>query len=166
MRAGSRFGSVKHCFSADSAGEPSIAVGGAQHCETLMLSSTRAPCCLLLEDEPLVAMALEASVEEAGFQVAGPFMRNATALGWLDGHTPDLALVDVLLRDGPCTPVIRALKARGIPFAVYSGLKPSNRNPELAAVRWLEKPVARHELLNVLREITPKPGGRAGLAPT
>jgi DNA-binding response OmpR family regulator len=122
-----------------------------------MLSLASSPRCLVLEDEALIAMALEAAVEEAGFRIAGPFMHNAAALAWLEAHTPDLALLDVLLRDGPCTPVVRALRARNIPFAIYSGLKPANRDSDLAAVPWLEKPVARDELAKVLWEIAPKP---------
>jgi len=128
-----------------------------------MLPVARSPLCLLVEDEALIAMALEASLEEAGFQVAGPFMSNATTLAWLETHSPDLALVDVLLRDGPCTSVVRALKGRGIPFAVYSGLKPGNLHPDLTAVPWLEKPVARDELTSVLKGIAPKPLAESAL---
>jgi DNA-binding response OmpR family regulator len=123
------------------------------------------PCCLILEDEGLIALALEASLEDAGFRVAGPFNRNAAALAWLDAHTPDLALIDILLRDGPCTPVVRALRTRNIPFAIYSGLKPGNLHSELAAVRWLEKPVPRADLTSVLREIAPKQRQESAPAP-
>jgi DNA-binding response OmpR family regulator len=110
----------------------------------------------VLEDQALIAMALEASLEDAGFRVAGPFMSNAEALAWLDNNAPDLALLDVLLKDGPCTSVVRALRARSIPFAIYSGLRPGSRPPELGAVRWMEKPVSREDLTDVLREIAPK----------
>ena len=118
------------------------------------------PLCLLIEDQALIGMALEATLEDAGFRVAGPFMSNAEALAWLDQHTPDLALLDVLLKDGPCTSLVRALRRRSIPFAIYSGLRPGSRPPGLAATRWLEKPVSRMDLTSVLREIAPKrPGG-------
>jgi DNA-binding response OmpR family regulator len=122
-----------------------------------MLVPAAPPRCLLVEDELLIAMALEASLEEAGFQVAGPFARNAAALAWLDAHTPDVALIDVLLQDGPCLPLVRALRVRNIPFAIYSGLKPGNRDGDLAAVPWLEKPVARDHLTKVLRDLAPTP---------
>ena len=125
-----------------------------------MQSSPNFPWCLVVEDQALIAMALEASLEEAGFQVAGPVPSNAEALDWLEHHTPDLALLDVLLKDGPCTSVVRALRARSIPFAIYSGLRPGSRPPELETVRWLEKPVSRDDLTGVLREIAPRaPGG-------
>src|SRR5215210_7488925 len=79
-------------------------------------------CCLILEDQALIGLALEASLEEAGFSVAGPFGKSADALHWLGERTPDLALIDVLLKDGPCLPVARELRKRRVPFAIYSGL--------------------------------------------
>ena len=123
------------------------------------------PWCLVVEDQALIAMALEASLEEAGFEVAGPFPSNAEALDWLERHTPDLALLDVLLKDGPCTSVVRALQARSIPFAIYSGVRPGGRPPELGAVRWMEKPVSRQDLTAVLREIAPKAAPQADELP-
>jgi DNA-binding NtrC family response regulator len=117
------------------------------------------PLCLVIEDEALIGLALEAVLEEAGFRVAGPFMRNAEALAWLERHTPDVALLDVLLKDGPCTSVVRALHKRDIPFAIYSGLKPQSLPPELAQARWMEKPVSREALTSALRDIAPKTSG-------
>jgi DNA-binding response OmpR family regulator len=131
-----------------------------------MPSRQNSPCCLVVEDEVLIGMALEASLEDTGFRVAGPFASNAAALAFLETHTPDVALLDVLLKDGPCTSVMRALLGRSIPFAIYSGLKPGARPPELAAVRWMEKPVSREDLASVLREIAPRVGdGDARTAP-
>lgn len=124
-----------------------------------------APLCLVVEDEALIAMALEACLEDAGFLIAGPFMRNADALDWLADHTPDLALLDVLLKDGPCTSIVRALRQRKIPFAIYSGLKPRSLPPELAGTRWLEKPVSREDLTQVLRDIVSETPAGASRTP-
>jgi DNA-binding response OmpR family regulator len=115
-----------------------------------MFCAASRPCCLVVEDEGLIAMALEASLDEAGFRVAGPFSRNMAALAWLETHTPEVALIDVLLRDGPCTPLVRALRERNVPFAIYSGLKRGHRHGDLAEAPWLEKPIARDELTRVL----------------
>ena len=119
-----------------------------------------APSCLVVEDEALIGMALEAYLEDAGFRVAGPFVRNTDALAWLEANKPDLALLDILLRDGPCTALVHALRRRNIPFAIYSGLQPGNRPPELAEVPWLEKPVSRENLASALRQIMPVDGAR------
>src|ERR671913_826476 len=78
--------------------------------------------CMIVEDQVLIGMALQVSLDEAGFETAGPFMSNAASLRWLHVNTPELALLDVLLKDGPCVQLARELKSRGIPFAIYSGL--------------------------------------------
>lgn len=105
------------------------------------------PCCLILEDQALVAMALEASLDEAGFAVAGPFSNAVDALKCLCERTPDLALVDVLLRDGTCLPVARELRRQNVPYAIYSGLqRPQTMPPEFEDVPWLGKPISRAEL--------------------
>jgi DNA-binding response OmpR family regulator len=117
------------------------------------------PCCLIVEDQALIGLALEASLEEAGFDVAGPFGNSSDALTWLQERTPDLALIDVLLKDGPCLPVARELRRKLVPYAIYSGLKPpSPIAPEFADVPWLEKPVSREQLsatlLKLAREVS------------
>src|SRR5918997_3655838 len=76
------------------------------------------PCCMIVEDQALIGMSLEASLEEAGFEVAGPFMSNAQALRWLENAAPDLALLDVMLKDGTSLRIARELKSRGVPFVI------------------------------------------------
>ena len=105
------------------------------------------PCCMIVEDQALIGMSLEAYLEDAGFAVAGPFPSCADALRWLEHNTPQVAVLDVSLRDGTALPIAHALKERNTPFAVYSGLPfTSNRPDELQGVPWLEKPVPREEL--------------------
>jgi DNA-binding NtrC family response regulator len=110
--------------------------------------------CLIVEDQALVAMSLEAYLEEAGIEVTATFPSNTKALKWLDAHTPELALVDVMLADGPCVKLARELKNRGIPFVIYSGLPPARDcPPELREVPWLEKPVERAALTSALVQL-------------
>jgi DNA-binding response OmpR family regulator len=116
-------------------------------------SSTRR--CLIAEDQALIGLSLEAYLADAGYDPIGPFATNGEALQSIDGAAPDLALLDVLLRDGPCTPLVRELRRRGVPFAIYSGMKPAAVPPELAGVPWLEKPVAREELIRALDGLKP-----------
>jgi DNA-binding response OmpR family regulator len=118
-----------------------------------MMSDTTAnvPCCLVVEDQALIGMALEASLEDAGFRIAGPFTRMDDAVSWLARHTPDIALLDLVLGDGSCTRLATTLRERGVPFAIYSGVRPpAERPPELAGVPWLEKPVSRGDLAAAL----------------
>lgn len=56
---------------------------------------------LIVEDEALLAMELEALVEEAGHTVVGWAVSSREALALLDTTEADLAFVDVHLADGP-----------------------------------------------------------------
>jgi DNA-binding response OmpR family regulator len=124
------------------------------------MSASARPCCLILEDQALIGMSLEAYLAEAGFGVAGPFMTNVAASAWLQAHTPDLALLDVMLKDGPCVEIARELRARGVPFAIYSGLRPSDDLPaEFRGAPWLEKPAERPALARTLAALAPQAAG-------
>jgi DNA-binding response OmpR family regulator len=110
--------------------------------------------CLIVEDQALIGMSLEASLEESGFDVAGPFMSNLQALQWLERNSPNLAVLDVMIKDGTCLQIAHELKNRGVPFAVYSGLPPKAEcPPELREAPWLEKPVSRETLATTLARL-------------
>jgi DNA-binding response OmpR family regulator len=106
---------------------------------------------LLLEDEALIAVTLQADLEDAGYTVAGPFLSCASALEWLSDHRPDLAILDTVLKDGPCKEVALQLTRHGVPFLIYSGHSGDrNRLPELASATWVEKPATTQDLLKAL----------------
>jgi len=119
-----------------------------------MVSGMSGPCCMIVEDQALIGMSLEAYLEDAGFTVAGPFPSCADALRWLEHNTPQVAVLDVSLRDGTSLPIARTLRGRNTPFAIYSGLSfTANLPEELKEVPWLEKPVPREELTQTLTRI-------------
>ncbi|MGF9758246.1 response regulator [Microvirga sp. 0TCS3.31] len=121
--------------------------------------------CMIVEDQALIGMSLEAFLEDAGFEVAGVFMSNAQALQWLEDDLPDVAVLDVMIKDGTSVAVARVLKTLGVPFAVYSGLPPQTEYPiELQDVPWLEKPVSRETLLDVIGQLTVPADGSATLS--
>ena len=87
---------------------------------------TRAPppgrLVLVVEDEALIAMDLEARLERRGWRVLGPAATVARALRLLDGggEMPVVALLDANLRGETVTPVAERLRALGVPFVVAS----------------------------------------------
>jgi len=114
------------------------------------------PCCLIAEDQTLIAMSLEAYLDDMGFAVAGPFTRQGEALAWLRTNAPHLAILDYKLGEETCADIARVLNARGVPVIVYSGTpRGSDVPPELQAACWLEKPVPRSALLKVVTELLP-----------
>ena len=60
------------------------------------------PEVLLAEDNAAIGLALEDVLSDGGYTVVGPFVSCSAALAWLRDATPDLALLDLRLRDGPC----------------------------------------------------------------
>lgn len=55
---------------------------------------------LIVEDEALVALELEATLDELGHEIVGIAPDSTTALKLVE-QAPDVALVDINLRDGP-----------------------------------------------------------------
>ena len=110
---------------------------------------------LVVEDEAVIGLALSELVEDEGCEVCGPFTRSDQAMAWLEaGETPDVAIVDHILRDGPCIDLVRLLKARGIPFVIYSGnARRSDMPVELQQATWLEKPGRYAELCETLASV-------------
>jgi two-component system, response regulator PdtaR len=66
---------------------------------------------LIVEDEFLVAVNLQAVIEDLGYATVGIAADKPSALSLADDG-PDVALVDLNLRDGPTGPEIGALLSR------------------------------------------------------
>ncbi|SFC77730.1 response regulator [Devosia psychrophila] len=111
----------------------------------------RRPVALLLEDEPLIAMDVEMTLEGAGFEVIN-LMSCEAAHGWLDQYLPDVVIVDIELRDGPCTDVVLRLVEGNIRFLVHSGDQPGKYAcTPFAHGAWVSKPAAADDLARAAR---------------
>lgn len=108
---------------------------------------------LLMEDEPLIALDVEATLANAGFDVT-TVVSCSEALEWLDVCRPDIVIVDIILQDGPCHSVVARLVEDGIPFLVHSGDLPSmHAGTPLAAGTWLSKPVNEAAMVLVAKTL-------------
>jgi DNA-binding response OmpR family regulator len=76
---------------------------------------------LLVEDEPMIAFALEDMVMELGFMVVGPAFRLSEALELAGSGEFDAAVLDVNLNEQQSFPVADLLRGRGIPFLFATG---------------------------------------------
>lgn len=96
---------------------------------------------LVVEDQALIAMDLEAVLRDFGCVVMGLVPSAAGALAFLRAKRPDAVLLDVNLSDGSAAPVAEALAAAGVPFAVLTGYDPDDIEvPALRAAPYLAKP--------------------------
>ncbi|WP_159982946.1 MULTISPECIES: response regulator [unclassified Novosphingobium] len=102
---------------------------------------------LIVEDEFLVALQLEDILADGGHSVLGTFPDMAS-LGRL-GEAPDVALVDLNLRDGLTGPAIaRDLSGRFGARVIYVTANPGQIDaPAATAVGIVQKPFTRQAIL-------------------
>jgi CheY-like chemotaxis protein len=110
-------------------------------------------CILVVEDEFLLAMELEALLEQRGCRVLGPVATIDKALAVLAQHRPAAAVLDVNLKGKRAIAVAAALRDRGVPFVLVTGYSEAQLNePELKGRPRLEKPLDRRQLLRFLEQ--------------
>ena len=76
---------------------------------------------LLVEDEAVIAFALEYMLDDLGCVVVGPAYQVASACSLAEDELIDVAILDVNLNEARSYPVADILKRRGIPFLFASG---------------------------------------------
>jgi CheY-like chemotaxis protein len=110
------------------------------------------PSIMVVENEALVALALEMTIEDLGWRVAALHSGVKDALAWLDDQqqAPSAALLDVNLGGEMVFPVADALAARKVPFAFATGYADVVSKSPFAATPTLIKPVHPEDLKQVL----------------
>ena len=108
---------------------------------------------LLVEDSWQVGKAMKNLLQLLGADVAGPAATTADAERLLSERIPDVALVDVNLRDGELAyGLIDRLHNQGVPIIVITGYAVLPLLPTKAAAV-LQKPVSSAQLLAALRPL-------------
>jgi DNA-binding response OmpR family regulator len=101
----------------------------------------------ILEDDPLISMDLAATAEELGCEVVGPvYALGAESTDIAEHGDVDVAIVDVMLANGRSDEVIRALRERGIPVIISSGLMNDDVKDEHPDTYVIGKPCSVDEL--------------------
>jgi CheY-like chemotaxis protein len=112
---------------------------------------------LVVEDEALIAMDLQALLEDAGYTVLGPANSTAAAMALLAGNEPDVALLDVNLGRSDVFGVANALAGRKTKLIFLTGhtaqkLPQAHRHRPLVA-----KPYLPHVLLQAVQQALLQP---------
>ncbi|WGF89258.1 response regulator [Marinivivus vitaminiproducens] len=76
---------------------------------------------LVVEDDPILAIDMEATLVRAGAEVIGPVSHLPKAFEFATHQTLSVALLDVRLGDQSVEPAAQLLAARGIPIVFYTG---------------------------------------------
>ncbi|HSA81760.1 MAG TPA: response regulator [Geminicoccaceae bacterium] len=95
---------------------------------------------LVVEDEFLVAMDIEAMLHDLGCEVMGPTGDLENALRIAREETLNLALLDVNIGGEPVTGVAEVLVARAVPIVFCTGYQGENWCNRYPAVPTLMKP--------------------------
>jgi two-component system, response regulator PdtaR len=118
-------------------------------------------CILIVEDDLLIASEIEATLRDAGFEIAGIASTGKEALQLIQAELPTLAVVDIRIagdRDGIDT-ALELFHSHGIRsiFASAHSDADSRRRAESAApLGWLQKPYTMASLTALVRDAVDK----------
>ena len=123
---------------------------------------------LIVEDEALIAWMLADSLEDGGHEVVGPAATMAEALALCEAAPPELAVLDINLRDGSNgVDVARALLERWGVLSIFASAQMMEaRRARHIALGYIGKPYTPETVLRsveVAREVMG--GGKPGTVP-
>ncbi len=107
---------------------------------------------MIVEDEPLVAMAMSDLITELGLTVVGPFGKVGQAIAALKDNSISAALLDINLAGELVYPLADRLIAEKVPFVFVTGYGSESIDRRYANVRVLQKPIKRDMVANMFAE--------------
>ena len=108
---------------------------------------------LVIEDEPMLALTLEETLLDAGFEIAGVTGTLDKALALIESVGRDAAIVDANLNGISAAPVAAALTARGLPFIVMSGYSSEQQHEVLRTAPLIQKPCRAEQVIEALQGV-------------
>lgn len=109
---------------------------------------------LVVDDEILIALDLEATLRSSGADIVGPCTNAAAALDAIKITPPDAAVLDIRLGRETSEAIADRLAAEGIPFVFYSGQTlPTTMRAKFAGAQILTKPVQGRELIDAVARL-------------
>lgn len=115
---------------------------------------------LIVEDDVRLSRMLTDVVNAGGHAILAAADTVAGAIAELNAGRPDVAVLDLRLKDGELSyPVARELKRLGVQFVFITGFEQQEIDPDFAPSIVLRKPVRASDLLLVLQALTHRPDG-------
>ena len=111
---------------------------------------------LVIEDEPLIALALAELLERGGADVAPPVGSESEALKVIEQGDFDGALLDANLHGRPVNAIAAALTRRNIPFVFITGYGREGLPNGFQNAAVLTKPVSDQQLFEAVRALWPR----------
>jgi PAS domain S-box-containing protein len=107
------------------------------------------PRVLLVEDEALVALMIQETLAEFGFDVIGPVGTVSEALAAARQQRIDAAVLDINLGDELVYTVAEILVQRGVPFVFVTGYDADAIDSRFSGIPVLQKPIERESLQRI-----------------
>lgn len=114
------------------------------------MSENRRQRVLVVEDEILIAMMLEDTLEGLGYAIVGPAHRFADGLAAAESEDIDLAVLDLNLDGQRSLPIADKLAERGIPFIFATGYGEAGLQGLHPDAPVLRKPFSTGEICSAL----------------
>ncbi len=122
-------------------------------------SSLKGKRILIIEDEPLISMDLEANLTRAGCDIVGPASTLDQARLFVEKADFDAALVDANLAGRPVDELASALTRRNIPFAFVTGYGRDALPVAFGEGIVLDKPFTQEQLLTMVGQLFDRGAG-------
>ena len=101
---------------------------------------------LIVEDEPIVAMAIEDMLSDLGCEVVGPASHLAQAEALAGTEALDAAVLDININSGRSYAVADMLHARGVPYVFATGYGADGIEQDGRTVPVLQKPYRQEQV--------------------
>jgi DNA-binding NtrC family response regulator len=108
---------------------------------------------LVVEDEFLLALEVEAALASFGCLVAGPFAKLGKAMVAARATRLDGAVLDINLNGEMVYPLAELLDLAGVPFVFLTGYVPSDLPERFRRFRRLQKPLHAETLRRIIRDM-------------
>ena len=108
---------------------------------------------LIVEDEVLIAISLEAALSDGGLTPVGPFSRVDKAVAAAETEALDAAVLDVNLAGAKVFPVADALAARDIAFLFLTGYVTGQLPREYRGTTILAKPFQGRQIVDCILKL-------------
>jgi len=106
---------------------------------------------MIVEDEVLIALDIQETLELAGYSAIGPFVTNAAALRQIHEHLPSAAILDINLGRELSFPIADALAEAQVPFVFVSAYGRESLPAAYGGRPLLSKPLPPHRLIEQIR---------------
>ena len=104
---------------------------------------------MLVEDEAIVALAVNDALTDMGFSVVGPFSRISDACRALRDNQVDAAILDINLAGETVYSLAEMLTSRKIPFVFATGYGAESIEARFEHIAVLQKPIEKEMLIRV-----------------